>query len=166
MREKILDGGMGIFHAKQILDEIDPNEPMSSTAEFIQLILAHVTVFSDEVDVKTHVAGQSARKLLWNETAPDRMEWLFNNTRLRACVNAENLALLPTGSTRNEDFHKEVNTRFGNMPAVHLPTLSLQLRALQLASLMKFCSAAACPTLRQVRPRGVPLGGSPVGRYG
>ena len=155
MRDKILTGGMGLLRAHEILDKMDPHSPMSSTAEFIQLILAHVTVFSDEVDIKTHVAGQTCRKLLWNETSSDRMEWLFNNTRLRASADPCHVALLPTGSTCNEAHNKEINARFRNMPELHLPTLELQLRVFQLSSPLKHCCAATRPTLRQLRPRSV-----------
>ena len=107
MREKILEGGMGLLRAQQVLADMDPNAPMSSTAEFIQLILAHVTVYDDEVNIKTHVNGQTQRKLLWNETSPDRIEWSLNNTRLRASVDPAHLALMPTGSTSNEAVNKE-----------------------------------------------------------
>ena len=100
------------------------------------------------------------------EDGPEGKHLLWCCSDIADHADAEKLALLPTGSTCNEAFHKDVNTRFRSMPAVHLPTLSLQLRAFQLASLLKFRSAASCPTLRQVRPRGVPLGRSPAGCYG
>ncbi len=102
LRQCILDLSMSASRAAVVLQQINTESPWDSTVQFVEAIAALSTVHKDEMTRKSHVQGQSIRKLLWNMTSPSRLQWLFNNQRLRLGMNKQKLALLPVGTCANE----------------------------------------------------------------
>jgi hypothetical protein len=159
---RLIFSGVGIDKELAVcqLKETDYNVPMTTTSDFISLILAFVSVFKEEVKRISHVkgfggAGQSIRKLLYNLTKPSRTQWLLNNTRLRAMVKPQHLPLLPKGSCGNEALHHNLNHRFVNQKELHLATLELQLELFWAAHGLQHDCAWFTPNLTQIRPRAV-----------
>ena len=89
-RQLILADGINKDEAWDILQTSDFERPITSTSQFIRLILAHVSVYEEEVRRITHVRvggrGQTIRKLLYNQTDPTRMQYFLINTRMRATI--------------------------------------------------------------------------------
>ena len=95
------------------------------------------------------------KKLLYNATAPARMQWFFNNQRIRHSLPAARLALLGSGTSVNESFHHEINTWFRNQGDIYASTAELQLRIGFLGKLQAHSCALYSPTLRQLRHANV-----------
>ena len=159
MRKRILVEGINKEEAAELLKATDFNSPMTSTAQFIKLLMAHVSVYDEEVKRISHVRvggkGQSIRKLIYNMTDPTRMQYLFNNTRMRASILPHRLPLLPKGSTANEALHYKLNKRFMNQKELHLSTLELQLELFWASHEMAHDCAYRTPNITQIRPRSV-----------
>ncbi len=82
----------------------------------------------------------------------DRIEWYFNNTRLRYAVAPCKHSLLPSGTSSNEALHAEINRWFRAVRMMHQATLCLKLQILTLAKLLSHSSAMFSPTTRQMSP--------------
>ena len=107
-------------------------------------------LFSAELGRRTHVGGAPLRKILFNATAPTRMQWYFNNLRLRHSITRHKLSLLPSGSSGNEAFHSELNRWCRNQGEWYLATAELQLSINVIAKLLAHNTALYSPTLVQV----------------
>ncbi|CAJ1423131.1 unnamed protein product, partial [Effrenium voratum] len=89
-------------------------------------------------------------KLLFNLTAADRAEWLFNNLRFRHFLPRNVQMLMPSGTTSNEALHAELNSWFRQVQQLHRSTLQLKLRVLFLGKLLAHNMALYHPTARQM----------------
>lgn len=82
------------------------------------------------------INGKSLYHLLRSAGSRDRLQWCFNNLRLRQEVPRQYLSLLSSGSSPNEALHHEINNKFRNLPEVYAGTIELQLMVCSLATLM------------------------------
>ena len=155
VRAKILDHSFPKAHAGILIEGLDGDSPWGSAFEFIQALAALSALVSDELQRRTHVGGVQLKKLLHNATAPCRMQWYFNNLRLRHWLPEKMLALLGSGTSVNEAMNHEINTWFRNQPEIYSSTVELQLRVGALGKLQAHNCAMYSPTLRQIRPANV-----------
>ncbi len=81
LRERILNHSMPLATARRVLAEVDPGVPWSCPVDFVRALAAFSAIYKDETLRKTHVAGQTLRKLLWNAAHPSRIQWYANNLR-------------------------------------------------------------------------------------
>ena len=95
-------------------------------------------------------SNKPLHRLLWCAGAPNRLQWMFNNIRIRHCMDQRKLALLPSGSASNESLHAELNSWFRQTRQVHQSTLRLKLRVLGAAKLLAHDSAMHATTSRQM----------------
>ena len=126
-RRMILEQSMTAKEADKFLS-IDGEKPFYSRLEFIQCIAALCKRFEHEVVRKAAGPNKEIFKILWSACAPDRLEWLFNNIRLRHTLSREHLRFLPSGTASNESLHAEINSWTRSTNALHRSTLSLKLR--------------------------------------
>ena len=108
-RDEILHCNMGQARAKRILDNLDASTPLCSRITFIETVAAICKCFPDEVARKVTGSNKEVSKVLWSATAPDRMEWLLNNLRVRRAMTGLQRALLPSGAASNEALRAEIN---------------------------------------------------------
>ena len=128
VRERIISNSMQVVDAQQILQSIDSNVPFQRRLEFIENIAALCCLFRAEVSRKVTGANKEVFKVLWSACAPDRLEWLFNNSRIRHVFPAQFLPLLASGTSSNEALHAEINAWSRTFTAIHRSTLALKLR--------------------------------------
>ena len=93
------------------LEQIDPNQPWLTEVDFLGAVLAHVSLFSEELQKVTY-SGVSLHRLIVNVASPAKTQWLLNDTRYRHSVDRRELVLLPSGTTSNESLHHELNHWF------------------------------------------------------
>lgn len=89
-------------------------------------------------------------KILWSAAAIDRIEWMFNNCRIRHSMAASECTLLPSGTASNEALHAELNRCFRSTQAIHQSTVRLKLQMLCFGKLVSHTSAMYRPTIRQM----------------
>ena len=155
MRTHVLEHTLPITQARAVLERMDGEAPWVTPFDFIEAVAALSAVFQSELHRRTHVAGVQLKKLLWNATAPHRLQWYFNNLRFRHSLLPSKLSLLGSGTSRNEALHAEVNRWFRNQPEVFASTVELQLRVSTLAKLQAHNCALYSRTLRQLAPAEV-----------
>ena len=152
MRQKLLDRSMSTVRANIIYNRIMSDQPFYSRVEFIEAMAALVVLFPAEVERKVTGSNKPVYKVLWCAAAPDRMEWLLNNIRMRQTVSPAFLSLLPSGSTSNEALHAEINSWFRQIQKIHKSTLEFKLNVLTLGKLVAHSCAMYHATSRQVVP--------------
>ena len=144
-------GGLSMVRAWGFVQQLNDATPWHSKAEYLEGIAALVTLFPEEVRRKTVQQGRTLRAVLHSSCAGDRLEWLFNNIRLRRRVPPAMLSLLGSGTSPNESLHKELNTWFKNQTELYSSTLGLQLEVVHIGKLVTHNAAMYRPTLRQLR---------------
>ena len=126
-REMIWSQSMHVTEADKLL-RIDAEKPFYDRLEFIKCIAALCKRFDHEVIRKAPGPNKEIFKILWAACAPDRLEWLYNNIRLRHVLPRELLRLLPSGTASNEALHAEINSWSKTTNSLHRSALSLKLR--------------------------------------
>lgn len=149
LRNQILDGSMVETKARRLLKQSEDVTLFAARKDFIEHLAAISAAFGQEA-VKKSEEGRPLYKLLWAATQPDRLEYLFNNLRLRACLSTTENLLLPTGTTSNESLHAEINGWFRQTQGLHGSTLELKLHILTLAKQLSHNVALYSPTARQM----------------
>ncbi|CAK0818359.1 unnamed protein product [Prorocentrum cordatum] len=154
-RAQILDHSLAKSRAQYVIDHVNAELPWKTTHEFIEAIAALSALVPEELARRTHVNNVQLKRLLYNATAPARMQWFFNNQRFRHSLPAARLALLGSGTSVNESFNHEINTWFRNQGDIYASTAELQLRFGFLGKLQAHNCALHSPTLRQLRQANV-----------
>ena len=145
-RAQVQDRSMDVNDAKQLLQEIDVREPFQTRVLFIRYIAAICALYPKEVSRKVTGANKEVYRVLWSACAPDRLEWLFNNIRIRHKVPKEILPFLPSGTSSNEALHAEINSWNRSTQALHRSTLELKLRFYTYIKLLAHHLATCFPT--------------------
>ena len=127
-RNMILEMSMQEHEAKDVLDNLDLDEPFLCRIDFIRCIAALCSRHATEVRRKAPGPNKEIYKILWSACAPDRLEWLMNNIRSRRTMSTPYLQMLPTGTSGNESLHAEINSWSRSTNALHRSTLALRLR--------------------------------------
>lgn len=141
--------------AQEVHDGINSATPLYSRAEYIELLAALVCIYPDEALRRVQGSNKPIFQILWNAAAPARMEWMFNNIRMRYCMAAGRLALLPSGTASNESLHAEINNWFRQTQQLHQATLAVKLEFLTIGKLIAHNAALYQPTCRQMSARTV-----------
>lgn len=149
LRSQILDGSMGKFKAQRLLTNSDPSSSWVCRADFIEFLAALSAVYRSETAKKTD-DGKTLAHLLHQATDGERLEWLFNNIRIRARFSVAEKILLPVGTTSNESLHAEINGWFRQTQSIHQSTLKLKLGILTLSKLLSHNAALYSPAARQM----------------
>eukprot|EP00435_Cladocopium_sp_Y103_P014108 s4470_g3.t1 len=126
LRSQILDGSMAKFKAQRLLCNSDHSSPWVCRADFIEFLAALSAVHRSETAKKTD-DGKTLAHLLHQAADGERLEWLFNNIRIRAKLSVAEKILLPVGTTSNESLHAEINGWFRQTQSIHQSTLKLKL---------------------------------------
>ena len=144
-RSEIWDLSMRRNRAIQILDALDYSEPFVTRVSFIRSLAALCALYDKEVVRKVTGANKEVHKVLWSACAPERLEWLFNNTRVRHIIPARYLVVLPSGTSSNEALHAEINAWTRSITAMHRSTLLVKLRFLMYRKLQAHYMAVCFP---------------------
>ena len=128
---------------RENLLKLTPDAPLFCRVTFIETVAAVCSKFPDEVNRKVTGTAKELRKVLWSACAPDRLEFLFNNLRMRHAIDPSARALLPTGTTSNEALHSEINSWTRQIQGMRRSTLQLKLLSRNIA----LCH----PPVRQMR---------------
>ncbi|CAE7255234.1 unnamed protein product [Symbiodinium sp. CCMP2592] len=127
-RDMILDFSMSERDASSILDHVQEDQPFLHRLDFIKSIAALCRRYKGEVVRKAPGPNKEIYRILWSACAPDRVEWLMNNVRVRHSMHASYLWFLPSGTASNEALHAEVNSWTRSINVMHRSTLALKLR--------------------------------------
>ena len=127
-RAMILNISMSDGEAAQILGRLDQDTPFLNRVDFIKSVAALCRIYKSEVTRKAAGPNKDINKILWAACAPDRLEWLMNNLRVRHAMTASYLWFLPSGTSSNEALHAEVNSWTRSINAMHSSTLALKLQ--------------------------------------
>ena len=148
-RHLITDGSMGATRAKRILDNLHPDSPLFCRITFIEALAALCATYPHEVSRKVTGSNKEIRKVLWAATAPDRLEWLMNNLRVRHDLTPLERGLLPSGTSSNESLHAEINSWTKSIRPLHQSTLRLKLEIMQFGKVHAHHVASCFPTVQQ-----------------
>ncbi|CAL1156102.1 unnamed protein product [Cladocopium goreaui] len=148
-RHLITDGSMGATRAKHILDNLHPDLPLFCRITFIEALAALCATYPHEVSRKVTGSNKEIRKVLWAATAPDRLEWLMNNLRVRHDLTPLERGLLPSGTSSNESLHAEINSWTKSIRSLHQSTLRLKLEIMQFGKVLAHHVASCFPTVQQ-----------------
>ena len=148
-RHLITDGSMGATRAKRILDNLHPDSPLFCRITFIEALAALCATYPHEVSRKVTGSNKEIRKVLWAATAPDRLEWLMNNLRVRHGLTPLERGLLPSGTSSNESLHAEINSWTKSIRSLHQSTLRLKLEIMQFGKVLAHHVASCFPTVEQ-----------------
>ena len=149
-REQILSGGMAKATAERILSSLKGDAPWTSEREFVEALAALARSFPDDVDKMIPGPNRTGRQILYTACAPARLQWYWNNLRVRHNFPQKFLAMLPSGTASNEALHSEIRAWFRETQQMHRSTLELKLRVLHLSKMITHGSAMQRPTLRQI----------------
>ena len=153
LREEIKSGSMPARKAQQVLSASDALKVWPTRLQFVEAIAALAAVHSEDLARKIDGTKITVATILYNLTAGDRMEWLFNCLRYRHFLPEAVRVLLPSGTASNEALHAEINAWFRQVQQMHRSTLALKLRIQQLGKLIPHMVALHSPTSRQM-PEG------------
>ena len=148
MREKILQCSMSERQAKKIMAELDTSTPFRDRLAFISGLAAICSLRQEEVSRKVTGANKEVYMVLWAACAPDRLEWLWNNVRLRHTLTKAQQLFLPSGTSSNEALHAEINSWLRTCNSLHRSTLRLKLRLMQYRKLLTHHIATCYPFAR------------------
>ena len=93
--------------------------------------------------------------VLWSATAPDRVQWYFNNIRARHFIPLAMIQILAAGSSSNESLNHEINEWMRNLPEVYAAILKLELHINRFKKLLTHNLAMYHPMLRQLRQQTI-----------
>ncbi|CAE7292816.1 unnamed protein product [Symbiodinium sp. CCMP2592] len=129
IRAMILDCSMSDSETARVLDNLNPEKPFMRRLDFIKAVAALCRRYK-VVEVTRKAAGpnKDINKILWAACAPDRVEWLMNNIRVRHSMRASYLWFLPSGTSSNEALHAEINSWTRTTNVLHRSTLALKLQ--------------------------------------
>ena len=127
-RDMILSMDMPAEETNAVLGGMDCETPLRSRLEFIQGVAAVCSRYSREVARKAAGPNKEIYKILFAACAPDRLEWLLNNVRVRRALPRQQLHSLPSGTSGNEALHAEINSWSRSTNTLHRSTLALKLR--------------------------------------
>lgn len=150
LREQILDGSLSQRRAARVLKDMVPLDVWPTRIQFVEAVAALAAVHQNELGRKLEGTKLTVAKVLYQATAPERVEWFLNNARLRGSLPPASLHLLPSGTTGNEALHAELNAWFRQVQRLHRSTLQLKLDVLHLAKLLPHQLALTMPTSRQM----------------
>ena len=125
--------------------ELDLNKPLFCRITFVETLAALCKIYPEEVDRRVTGSNKEVRKVLWAATAPDRMEWLFDNLRVRHAMGAPARALMPSGAASNEALH--INGT--SIRSLHKSTLRLKLCIMHFGKLLAHHVASCYPGIWQ-----------------
>ena len=148
-RHGILEGNMSAAKARRIIEELDADKPLFCRVTFVEALAAICKLYPDEVNRKVTGSNKEVRKVLWAASAPDRMEWLFNNLRARHAMSSPERALMPSGTASNEALHAEINSWGTSIRSLHKSTLRLKLCIMHFGKLLAHHVASCYPGIRQ-----------------
>ncbi|CAK0792945.1 unnamed protein product, partial [Prorocentrum cordatum] len=153
-RGAVKNGSMPRREAQRLLDNLNGEEPFKNTDDFVRAMAAITSVYWDEVNRGT-ASGRLLVDVLWSATSVERVQFLFNNTRMRHSLPKKYQSLIGSGTSPNEALHAEVNRWFRNQPELYLETLELQLAAATHAKLIAHNAAMYAPALRALTSQTV-----------
>ena len=145
----LIQGTMPQHRAQCIQRSLNCDTVFFTRVEFIECIAVITRLLPEETVRQVPGHNKSVRAFLHCVTAPDRIEWLLKNLRMKHSIAPEFRPLLPTGSTSNESLHAEINNWFRQTQTMHQATLTLKLKIMRLSKLKSHNSAMYNPTLRQ-----------------
>ena len=157
-------GSMSSTRARQIQKELNGECPFYTRIEYIECLAALVVLFPDEAVRIAPGPNKAVYKIIWCAAAVDRVEWMFNNIRVRHSMPSSQCQLLASGTAANEALHAEINRWFRQTQQMHQSTLRLKLHILTLSKLVSHNAAMYRPTIRQL-PSSIVLArsiGSPI----
>ena len=126
LRVHIQHGTLLKPRARQCLAQCDSWSVWRTRIQFVEASAALASENASDLCRKMEGSKLTSSNLLYNLTAVDRMERLFNNLRFRHPLPNVRL-LLPSGATSNEALHAETNCWFRQIQRMHRSTLSLKL---------------------------------------
>jgi hypothetical protein len=112
--------------AKRILLKMNPKVAVKSREEFVELVAAVVSIYTDKLDVKTN--STTLRNILTAACQPPRIEWYLNNVRFRSRLSSDANEWLGTGTTRNENLHALLNAQYSNIVSISKQMLIAELQ--------------------------------------
>ena len=148
-RGQILNWTQSKAYVQRVVDNLDPTLPVLTRVSFIEAVAAICVLHSKEVDRKVTGTSKPVRDVLWSACSPQRLEWLFNNQRVRHALSPLQRALLPSGTTSNEALHSEINSWTRSTHEVHRATLKLKLQIFSLGKQLVHHIATCYPPARQ-----------------
>ena len=150
LRDHILHGSMPTARANKVLASCVALKAWPTRLQFIEALAALACLHANDMQKKIEGTKIPIRKMLYNITAPDKAEWLFNNLRYRQVLAPAVRVLMASGTTANEALHAEINTWFRQIQAMHRSTLELKLRIQSLGKLLAHQVALYSPTCAQL----------------
>jgi hypothetical protein len=82
-RGQILEGTMSLTRATLVVESICDDTPWYTRVEFLEALAALVKLYPQEAKRSVPGHNKSISKVLWCAGASARMEWYFNNIRMR-----------------------------------------------------------------------------------
>ncbi|CAE7650574.1 unnamed protein product [Symbiodinium sp. CCMP2592] len=155
-RDHIWHQSMPKAEAEAYMLSLCTDVPFYNRCEFIRGLAALCSLKPEEVGRKVTGANKEVFKILWSAAAPDRLEWLWNNLRLRHGMTVLERAFLPSGTSSNEALHAEINAWLRTANSLHRSTLLLKLRLMRYRKLVAHHVAMCFPFVR-VTAEGVIL---------
>ena len=155
-RDHIWHRTMPKAEAEAYMSNLCTDVPFYSSLEFIRGLAALCSLKPEEVGRKVTGANKEVFKILWSAVAPDRLEWLWNNLRLRHGMTPQERAFLPSGTSSNEALHAEINAWLRTANSLHRSTLLLKLRLMHYRKLLAH-HVAMCFPFARVTAEGVIL---------
>jgi len=110
--------------------------------------LAKISASYLEFMHRKNSSGYTAQQILKNGSSREHYEGLQNSSRLLSRLGPER-ARLGTGTTRNEQLHREIKSWMRNIISSHRQRLESGLRVFLLSKLLSHSSAFYHPTLTQ-----------------
>ena len=150
LREHILQGSMPKIRADRVLEACAHLKVWPTRLQFVEAIAALASLCAADLQRKVEGTKVTLAKVLYNITAADKAEWLFENLRYRQSLSEASLSLMASGTTTNEALHAEVISWFRQIQAMHKSTLTLKLRIQSLGKLLAHQVALHSPTCSQL----------------
>ena len=122
LRDEIKEGTMSKRRAARVLAACVDFHVWPTRLQFVEAIAALAATYNTDLTKKIDGTKITVATILYNITAADRLEWLFNCTRYRHFLPHAHRALLPSGTASNEALHAELNSWFRQAP--HLQIMS------------------------------------------
>eukprot|EP00438_Fugacium_kawagutii_P009987 Skav234406 [mRNA] locus=scaffold873:377309:378793:+ [translate_table: standard] len=149
-RQLIESGMMSNAKCQRVLSALENIQVWPTRLAFIEGLAALSSTFPDEVKKHIKQVAKPLRHVLWSAASAERLEWLFNNHRLRAALSVKDHLLLPSGTTSNESLHAEMKGWFRETQNLHQATLAIKLDVVHISKLLAHNSSLLSPTARQM----------------
>ena len=145
-RDMMLDFSMSADESDGILHDLREDKPFYHRLEFIKCLAALCQRFPAEVSKKIAGANKHIYKILWAACAPDRIEWLMNNLRVRRQMDPSYRWILPSGTCSNEALRAEINSWSRSKNVMHRSTLEVVVLSLhQDVDALSCCTVPSVP---------------------